>query len=182
MKTISYIGRIAPIKGLNSLCSAYAQVAAKDWQLVIIGPDQENHLAELQALAKKLNITESVVFAGAKFGNELQEAYSNSDIFVLPSYSENFGSVVVEALAHRVPVITTKGTPWQELEDRQCGWWIDIGVEPLVEALQKAMSLSDEERKAMGERGRKLVEEEYTWDAAVKAMVNGYIKILHPNR
>ena len=86
--------------------------------------------------------------------------------------------------------ITTKGTPWSELEGEQppnpsmrelsnsqtskCGWWIDIGVEPLARALKEAMALTDEERHEMGVRGRKLVEEKYTWNAVVKAMVKGY--------
>ena len=98
---------------------------------------------------------------------------------MLPTYSENFGIVVAEALWAGVPVITTKGTPWQELEERKCGWWIDIGVESLVEALKEAMSHGDEERAAMGARGRKLVEEKYTWDAVCKAMVDGDKDVLN---
>ena len=89
---------------------------------------------------------------------------------------------MIEALAHKVPVITTKGTPWSELEAEKCGKWIDLPAEgsspsvwrALVAALKEMMSMSDEERRQMGERGRKLVEEKYTWDAVVKAVVKGY--------
>jgi glycosyltransferase involved in cell wall biosynthesis len=78
-----------------------------------------------------------------------------------------------------VPVITTKGTPWGELlgeegsnappgggagSSGRCGWWIDIGVEPLARALEEAMGLTDDERRAMGENGRRLVEARYTWE------------------
>ena len=178
VKNIKYIGRIAPIKNLDSLSRAFARVASEGWRLVIVGPDQENHAAELKALAQELGVSESVQFTGPKYGEDLQKAYADADIFVLPSFSENFGSVVIEALANGVPVITTKGTPWQELEERKCGWWIDIGVEPLAAALKAAMSLSDAERREMGVRGRSLVEEKYTWDAVVKAMVKGYESVL----
>jgi len=181
MKTVLYVGRITPIKGLSSLCKAFAQTRVDDWHLVIVGPDQENHTAELRALAEQVGVVEHVTFTGPKYGYDLQKAYDDADIFVLPSHSENFGSVVIEALAHGVPVITTKGTPWQELEERRCGWWIDIGVEPLVTVLKEALRLDDTTRRAMGERGRKLVEEKYTWDAIVKKMLKGYDEVLNVN-
>lgn len=180
MKTrkILYVGRIAPIKGLDVLLGAFAQGMSPEWKLVIVGPDQEGHKAELTKLAESLSISDSVVFAGPKYGDELGQVYDESDIFVLPSYSENFGSVVIEALSHSLPVVTTKGTPWSELVERKCGWWIDIGVEPLAAALRETMSLPDEERMAMGARGRRLVEEKYTWDAVVKKMIGVYEEVL----
>ncbi len=118
------------------------------------------------------------IFTGALDDDRKWAAYTRADLFVLPTYSENFGIVVAEALWAGVPVITTKGTPWHELEERKCGWWIDTGVEPLVKALEVAMALSDVERRDMGERGRKLVEEKYTWDAVVKTMVKGYERVV----
>ena len=99
---------------------------------------------------------------------------------------ENFGIVIAGALWAGVPVITTKGTPWKELEDRKCGKWIDLpeeGSNPsdwpeLVASLDSMMSMSDDERRQMGERGHKLVEEKYTWAAVVKEMEKGYTEIL----
>ena len=179
MKNILYTGRIAPIKGLDNLCKAVAEVNMEEWRLIIVGPDQENHTAELRKISENFGVQGLIDFVGPKYGDDLQRMYEEADIFVLPSYSENFGSVVVEALSHSIPVIATKGTPWQELEENGCGWWIDVGIKPLVEALRTAMSLRDEERQAMGRRGRKLVEEKYTWDAVVKAMISGYEEVLN---
>ena len=180
MFRILYIGRIAPIKGLDNLINASAALGhTGDWRLRIVGPDQEGHTAELKKLALELSVNDRVEFVGPKYGDDLQREYGAADIFVLPSHSENFGSVVVEALAHALTVITTKGTPWQELETRKCGWWIDIGVEPLANALKEAMSLSPDELQSMGKRGRKLVEEKYTWKSVVDAMLDGYEEVLN---
>jgi glycosyltransferase involved in cell wall biosynthesis len=86
--------------------------------------------------------------------------------------------VVAEALACGVPVITTKGAPWEGLETHGCGWWVDIGAEPLAEALREAISLNDEERQAMGIRGRMLVEEKFAWPKIAAEMKSVYEWIL----
>lgn len=202
-RTLLFVSRVQRKKGLPNLLEAWARLPEnwkKGWAIRIVGPDQDNHTAELMSLCERLEIPYAdqegnihrppanlqpstsnqpqVAFAGPLYDEQLDAAYSNADLFVLPTHSENFGSVVIEALAHRVPVVCTKEAPWEELETHNCGWWIDIGVEPLVNALKEAMSLSDEERSAMGARGRRLVEEKYTWKAVVKAMVKGYEEIL----
>ena len=122
------------------------------------------------------------IFTGPLNDDAKWDAYERADLFVLPTYSENFGIVVAEALWAGVPVITTKGTPWSELEEYKCGKWIDLPAEgsnpstweALDEALVSVMAISDAERGEMGKRGRKLVEEKYTWDAVCSAMVSGY--------
>lgn len=95
---------------------------------------------------------------------------------MLPTYSENFGIVVAEALWAGVPVITTKGTPWNELEERHCGWWIDLPPkESLEDALLAATILPRSELRLMSERGggKKLVAEKYTWKAVCDKMMAG---------
>lgn len=178
-KILLFVSRVQRKKGLPNLIKAWSslQRQTSSWRIRIVGPDQDNHTAELKQMCVELGVDKDFDFVGPKYGDELVWEYSSADLFALPTHSENFGSVVIEALAQGVPVITTKGTPWQELEERKCGWWVDIGVEPLREALERAMALSDVERRAMGERGRKLVEEKYTWDAVVEKMLEGYRKI-----
>ena len=83
-----------------------------------------------------------------------------------------------KALAEKVPVITTRGAPWSHLEKHHCGWWIDVGTEPLVKARREAMALSDEERLAMGKRGRQLVQNDYTWPPIAERMRSVYEWIL----
>ena len=83
--------------------------------------------------------------------------YVSADYSVLSTYSENFGSVVIKALAYYVPVICTKSAPLEELETYKCGWWIDIGVEPLRKALYEALLLDEITLHEMGLEERLLL-------------------------
>jgi len=87
--------------------------------------------------------------------------------------------VVAEALAAGVPVLTTEGTPWRELEERDCGWWIDLTLDSLASALDTALSRSPETRAEMGRRGRELIEEKYTWPSVATEMVEAYSWMIH---
>ena len=176
-RVLLFVSRIQKKKGLPNLVRAWADLSdgvKHGWKVRIVGPDQENHTAELKLLCGKFGVSQDFAFVGPKYGDDLQHEYASADLFVLPTNSENFGSVVIEAMAHKVPVITTKGAPWSDLEERKCGWWIDIGEKPLVVALAEALSMSDEARSEMGLRGRRLVEDKYTWSKVVEKMLAGY--------
>ena len=182
-----------PKKGVMELVEAWntikhqtLNIKHQTWMCELVytvnGDFEQEYEAKVKARVKELCLEDQFIFTGALNDDEKWEAYARADLFVLPTYSENFGIVVAEALWAGVPVITTKGTPWKELEDQKCGKWIDLpeeGSSPsdwpaLVSALKEMMSMADDERRQMGERGRMLVEEKYTWDAVVKAMVKGY--------
>ena len=144
---------------------AWGELQSKfpDWCLAIAGPDEKGHEAEVRAAVERAGIEERVHFIGPVYGAEKAKLFAAGDVFVLPTYSENFGIVVAEALASACPVITTTATPWTDLPDRGCGWSIDVGVQPLVEAMREAMSLSDDRRREMGLLGRKWVERDFRW-------------------
>jgi glycosyltransferase involved in cell wall biosynthesis len=144
------------------------------WELLIVGPDEGGHLAEVRAAVRAAGLEKQILFQGEAMGEAKTRLYCESDLFVLPSYSENFGLVIAEALSCGVPVITTHATPWEELETHRCGWWIETGVESLVKALREAMALSDVERSEMGRRGRQLIEDHYTWPAIARQMCAVY--------
>ncbi|MEO5714665.1 MAG: glycosyltransferase [Luteolibacter sp.] len=169
-----FLSRIHPKKGLVNLIKAWEILQPKDWELVIIGPDEGGHLATLQSLVAAAGLEESIRFPGEAWGEERAREYLAADLFVLPTYSENFGLVVAEALCHGIPVITTKGAPWQDLVDYECGWWIEIGIDPLVSALREALAAPPEELQAMGLRGREMVKSKYAWAPIGEQMADAY--------
>ena len=176
-KVLLFVGRIYPVKALDRLIKAFAMVpleVRKDWRLRLVGPDQAGHLKSLEFLAQSLGLGEDVEFVGAKFGEELNAEYDACECLALVSHTENFGATVVDAMAHGKPVITGDKTPWKEVAEQKCGWWVSNEPVKLSAALCELMAMSDDERRQMGENGRRLVEEEYTWTAVVKEMVKGY--------
>jgi glycosyltransferase involved in cell wall biosynthesis len=173
-RKILFLGRIHPVKGLQNLVEAWHLIRPVGWRCILAGPDEAGHQRELQAALRARNLESSFEFPGMIADDDKWKLLGQADLFVLPSFTENFGMAVTEALAVGLPVITTRGTPWQELRARQCGWWIEIGVEPLAAALREAISLSDQERREMGERGRCLVEEKYSWSKIARDMLDVY--------
>ncbi len=120
------------------------------------------------------DLLSSVSFSGSIEGGAKWELMRAADLFVLPTYSENFGIAVAEALACGVPVITTKGAPWAGLLERNCGWWVDVTVDALAGALEEALALSDDERLAMGQRGSEWMRAEFGWEGIARRIVAGY--------
>jgi glycosyltransferase involved in cell wall biosynthesis len=118
------------------------------------------------------------LWLGRLEGSEKSAAYSTANLFVLPSHTENFSLVTAEALAAGVPVVTTQGTPWAELPERGCGWWVPVGAEGITMALREAMAMTDEMRREMGLRGKVLIGEKYTWPVIAKQMSEVYEWIL----
>ncbi|MBC7624920.1 MAG: glycosyltransferase [Aeromicrobium sp.] len=172
-RTALFLSRVHPKKGLLNLLQAWGRVAPMGWRLKIAGPDEGGHLREVMNLARQLGIAKSIEYVGEKDGAAKSKLFTEADFFVLPTFSENFGVVVAEALAHGLPVITTRGAPWADLLTHGCGWWVDLGVDALVQALREAIALSDAERHAMGARGRVYVQQ-YNWDEIARQTIDVY--------
>ena len=168
-----FLSRVHPKKGLPLLLDAWAEVRPDGWELVVAGPDEDGHRAELETQTARLGLGE-VSFLGAVDNGKKWDLYRTADLFVLPTYSENFGVVVAEALAAGVPVLTTTGAPWAELQTHRAGWWVEPAPRPLAQALRTSTETTDEERAAMGARGRALVDQTYGWDGIAAQMAEVY--------
>ena len=184
--TLLFMSRVHPKKNLPGLLRAWAQLCADPalahWTLTIAGPDEGGHAAVVKALADRLGIAARVVFAGPVAEGDKAAVFTASDLFVLPSFSENFGIVVTEALAHGVPVVATLGSPWAELPERGCGWWVAPEPDALAGALSEAMHLAPGQRRVMGERGRAWVERAFGWDGIAAQTRDLYSWLLHGGR
>jgi len=175
LRKLLFLSRIHPKKGLPLLLRAWARLAPAhpDWELVIAGPDEVGHTAEMQRLATSLAL-ERLHWSGSVQGAEKAALYRSADLFVLPTHAENFGLVVAEALAHGVPVITTRNAPWEGLEANRCGWWISLEEGALAEALADGMSRPAGELEAMGTRGHAWMQRAFGWDGVAEQMLEVY--------
>ena len=179
-KQILFLSRIHVKKGIEFLLEAVAILKEQltDYTINIAGEGDADYIASLKNKAKELGIEKLINFCGGVYGENKWNLFRDADIFVLPTYSENFGIVVGEALACGTPVITTKGTPWEELNTEHCGWWTEIGSKATKEALSSFLTLSVEELKKMGYNGRRLIENKYSTKKIAQDMYLLYNKIL----
>lgn len=174
-RTLLFLSRIHPKKGLRDLIVAWLRLAAQrpSWQLVIAGPDEHGHRADLELQVARGGGC-SIKFLDAVYGDDKAQLLASADLFVLPTKNENFGLAVAEALSAGIPAIVTKGAPWSGLESERCGWWIDHGVEPLSAALLQATALPPAVRRDMGERGRTWMARDFGWDGIAARMAEVY--------
>lgn len=179
LRTVVFMSRLHPKKGLLDLVAAWARVGLPGWRLVIAGPDEGGYRHQVKEAVRQTGMQAGISLVGPVEGSAKGQLLASADIFVLPTYSENFGLVVGEALSYGVPVITTNVTPWDALRSNRCGWWIDTGAAPLASALAEAMALSDDQRAEMGQRGRALIEKAYSWRSVAGKHIELYNWLLH---
>ena len=178
-RTLLFLGRIHPVKGLDWLLPAWAAVQDRfpDWRLKIVGPDDGGYLKQMQTLASNLRLRR-VEFTGPVFGEAKWRLYRDAELFVLPTHSENFGVSAAESLASGTPAIVTRGAPWQGLDSHGAGWWIDLGLDALVACLESALARPSGELEIMGQAGRAWMEAEYSWRQVGKRMAQTYQWVL----
>lgn len=155
-----YVGRISKIKALDRIILGLAQsrlFRQSSYKLLLAGPDQ-NYQQELEALIADNSLKGRVEFLGNVFDQDKFELYANAQFSCLLSHSENFGNVVIEALSQGTPVIASTGTPWQVLNEKNAGYWIDNSPESIGECIDKVLALSQEEYEKMRRDARILAD------------------------
>jgi glycosyltransferase involved in cell wall biosynthesis len=172
-----FVGRLDPIKGIENLVKACARLGerAGPWSLAIAGAGEATYARWLQTLIAELGVGERVRMLGHVEGEDKERAFVEADLLVAPSFSENFGVAIAEALARGLPVIASRGTPWQELEERGAGFWVDNDPAALANAIARAAVMP---LAAMGARGRAWVEETFSWDRIAADMAALYERLL----
>lgn len=179
-RQVLFLSRIHPVKGLLNLIQAWKLAdVSPSWELVIAGPGDECHRREVEHLAQKLKVDGRIRFLGPVSHDEKWQVYRDADLFILPSFSENFGLVVAEAMAAGLPVITTTGTPWRELQENSLGWWVEPNVESITAALKEATALGDAQRMEMGTRAADWVKDRYAWNSIGQEMLVFYRWLLN---
>lgn len=169
-----FVSRLHPKKGLDLLIEALRHLPDRV-TLDIYGSGDPGYTKEVRAMADSLS--GRVTVHGYLTDEAKPTAFANADLFVLPSHSENFGIVVAEALAHRVPVLTTTSTPWALLDEVGCGRCVPLSVENLVQAISE-LQMAD--LKSMGARGRALAAERFS-EAAMGAQFMELYRELLPD-
>ena len=182
-KVLLYLGRLHPKKGLVNLLKAWKQATMEkspsaEWILAIAGWDQSGHQSELQTLASKLSLLQSVVFLGPQFGRAKDACYRNSDAFVLPSFSEGLPMVVLEAWSHAKPVLMTGECNLPEGFSADAALRIAPTVDSIEVVLRALFEMPVSQRLAMGQNGLALVKNDFTWPKIATEMRSVYAWIL----
>jgi len=180
-KIILFLGRLHRIKGLDTLIPAFAEIIKKEPKtvLVLAGPDDENYKREVLKFIDEVNLrTSDIVFTGMLVGEDKTAVYKESDVFVLPSYSENFGMVVVEAMYSCLPVVITKYVGIApEIIKNNAGIVIKKSEKELTEAILKILNNPALAQK-MGESGKRLVETEFSPGKIADKWIEKYKNII----
>lgn len=178
-----FLSRLHKKKGLDLLFDAWAKCTeTAGWKLLIAGDtNDQSYAAELRAQVKSLGIDKNVDFVGFVGAERKAQLFAASELFILPSHTENFGIVVAEALAKGLPVLTTMGTPWRELIEFKSGWYVETHRAAIGSALSEALASSKEELASMGRRGQDLAAR-YSWGEIGEEMYASYQKVLVASR
>lgn len=174
---VLFLGRVHPIKRLDLLATAFLRVRKQhpEARLVIAGPDEGGHRASLATAFAALG--DSVVWTGEVTAREKWNLLHACSMLVLCSNSESFGMSAAEAMAASRPVVVTRTCPWPEVEREQAGLWVEQSPSSIADGIahllgEPAIALE------MGQRGRALIEQRYSWTTAVRQLTDVYERVV----
>lgn len=164
-KQILFLSRIHEKKGIEYLIDSWNSLKDiyPDWNVVIAGNGEVDYIERLKKTIISYGLEKCIRIIPPVFGKEKYDLYCQSSLFVLPTYSENFGMVIAEAMSCGVPCITTNGTPWQELNENNLGWCIDLSLDNLKITLSEAIDLGQNALFEMGQRCSQHINKKYQY-------------------
>jgi glycosyltransferase involved in cell wall biosynthesis len=179
-KVVLFLSRINFKKGMDILARAFGEAlrAFSDAHLVIAGPGDGAYSAQVRRWLADEGALDAVTFAGMVRGSSKAALLSRADIFVLPSYSENFGIAIVEAMAAGLPVvISNRVNIWRDIDAASAGIVVNPDIDETAKAII-ALLTNPSEAKEMGARGRRLAHEKFSWRAAGDRIVRMYEQVI----
>jgi glycosyltransferase involved in cell wall biosynthesis len=188
-KVLLYLGRLHPKKNVANLIRAWKQTldshssARASWVLAIAGWSQSGYEEELKQLAGDLDTAAPpelapIAFLGPRFGTEKNECYRACDAFIMPSLSEGLPITVLEAWAHAKPVLMTPECNLPEGFAAGAALQIGTGPKEIAVSIKQVIEMSDDDRRAMGNRGRNLVTRTFSWPRIGEQMYSVYEWVL----
>ena len=175
---ILYLGRIHKIKGLDLLLEAFIDVSRKlnNVKLVIAGPD-DGYLYSMKRLIADLEISSNIFFTGPLYGQEKLKAYVDADVYVLPSFYEDFGLTVLEAIACGTPVIVTDQCGTADVVEDHAGFVVPRDKTQLSSAILNILS-DDKLRQKFSEKGQSFVRAQYNWGKVAEKVESVYLSCI----
>lgn len=165
-KKLLFFSQIIPVKGLErfiDILNSMGEDFSNDWYFEIAGYGTPAYVENIQKKINRLGLEEHIKVTGPVYGKERVHLLDSCDAFVLPTFDENFGIVVAEAMARKKLVITTKGAPWNEIEDVDAGFWVENTKDGLFNGVSQLVKLSSKEILQKGLNGHQLVYSKYSW-------------------
>jgi glycosyltransferase involved in cell wall biosynthesis len=178
-KIVLFLARLSPKKGIPDLLQAWSMIDRYGYELHIHGYGSDSYRTYLENRIAALKIGHHVKLCGPLYGEEKWRKLQKSSIYVLPSYSENFGITVAEALLSGLPVITSKATPWGELSSRGLGWIVDNDVAQLRDALYLAVSTDEGRLRSLRNEARDYAQK-YLWPPIAGRYLDTYKWVTAP--
>ena len=180
-KQVLFLSRVHVKKGIELLLEAWKRIHPdySDWQLLVIGNGEAEYIHSLENRVESLGLKENIKILPPVFGDAKIKVYQESSIFCLPSFSENFGMVIAEAMSCGTPVITTTNCPWEILNETNTGWCIDLSVDNLERALREAFAMNPVDLYEMGQKASKLIYDNFDYRSVTHKTLRLYEWLLN---
>ena len=176
-KKAVFVSRIHKKKGIDKLVKAWIDINDANWTLDIIGPSTDkiyyNKIKDMCGNNKKIKLLPPIYNSNLK-----SFFWSTYDLLVFPTYSENFGIVILEFLSRGVPVLTTENTPWSSIKKNKAGWIIKNDYTMLVHKLRQVFNANSSDFEKMSVNAL-LVAQKYSWKILVYKYISTYKKLLN---
>ncbi len=177
--TLLFLSRVHEKKGLDNLLSAWHALRPAHWTLKIVGSGEPSYVARLKRLCAEKPIA-NVEFHPHVDGDARERMFEGASAFVLPTFSENFGNAIAEAMLRGLPVITTTGTPWSVIAEKKLGWYVEPTLEQLTGALKALFESDAAHLSDMGERAGHYARAHLSVDAVRSRLLAMYTATLKP--